>query len=117
MALDQIANLEQRLARLEQALSVDGGGDVQLCASGNVFIQAGRKVLVSGGQGVEAQSSSCRINMAGNLEISASRCSISASMVDMNSAMVQCSGVMKANTVQANTVIGASYTPGAGNIW
>jgi hypothetical protein len=40
-------------------------------------------------------------------------CTINAAMVEVNSAMVQCSGVLKANTVQANTVLGATYTPGS----
>jgi hypothetical protein len=31
--------------------------------------------------------------------------------------MSKFSGVVQADTVIANNVIGASYTPGAGNIW
>jgi hypothetical protein len=38
-------------------------------------------------------------------------------MVTMDSAMVKCSGVVKCETLIATSVVGTSYTPGAGNIW
>ena len=41
----------------------------------------------------------------------------SASMVELNSPMVKTDGVLQADTIIANSVVAASYTPGAGNIW
>jgi hypothetical protein len=37
--------------------------------------------------------------------------------VTVNAAMSQFSGAIQCDTLIANTVMGASYTPGAGNIW
>ena len=42
---------------------------------------------------------------------------VSAGMVTVDAGMSKFSGVVQADTVIANNVIGASYTPGAGNIW
>jgi hypothetical protein len=38
-------------------------------------------------------------------------------MVTVDAGMSKFSGVVKADTVISNSVISASYTPGAGNIW
>ena len=38
-------------------------------------------------------------------------------MITVNAGMSKCSGVVQADTVIASSVVGASYTPGAGNIW
>ena len=37
--------------------------------------------------------------------------------VTVNAGMSRFSGVVQADTVISNSVISASYTPGAGNIW
>lgn len=42
---------------------------------------------------------------------------IDASMVNINAAVTQHSGVDKSETVITNSVVASSYTPGAGNIW
>jgi hypothetical protein len=42
---------------------------------------------------------------------------VSAGMVTVNAGMSKFSGVVQADTVITNSVISASYTPGAGNIW
>ena len=42
---------------------------------------------------------------------------ITAAMVTVDAAMSKFSGVVKADTVITNSVVSASYTPGAGNIW
>jgi hypothetical protein len=47
---------------------------------------------------------------AGSMEISASK-------LETQSAMSKFAGVVQCDTIIANSVIGQSYTPGAGNIW
>ncbi|MDH5257473.1 MAG: phage baseplate assembly protein V [Gammaproteobacteria bacterium] len=42
---------------------------------------------------------------------------ITAAMVTVNAAVSRFNGVVQADTVITNSVISASYTPGAGNIW
>ena len=53
----------------------------------------------------------------GVLVINAARVEMNAATVTFNAAMVQASGVVRCDTIVATTVVGASYTPGAGNIW
>ncbi len=47
---------------------------------------------------------------------SSSTVKIDSSQLVINSPMVKCSGVVKCDTIIANTVVGSSYTPGVGNI-
>ena len=42
---------------------------------------------------------------------------LSAATVTVNAGMSTFSGVVKADTAITNSVVSASYTPGAGNIW
>ena len=47
---------------------------------------------------------------------SSSTVKIGSSQLIINSPMVKCSGVVQCDTIIANSVVGSSYTPGAGNI-
>jgi hypothetical protein len=51
------------------------------------------------------------------VKVSASQVSISTGMLTVDAGMSKFSGVVKADTVITNSVVSASYTPGAGNIW
>lgn len=42
---------------------------------------------------------------------------ISGGIVNVNAAMTNVNGLLKTNTLMADSVIASSYTPGAGNIW
>ncbi len=53
----------------------------------------------------------------GKVTVTASTAEISAGMLTVNAGMSTFSGVVKADTVITNSVVSASYTPGAGNIW
>jgi hypothetical protein len=59
-----------------------------------VSVQAGAKVSVSAGQ-VE----------------------VSAGQVTVDAGLSQFSGVVRCDTLVATTVVGTTYTPGAGNVW
>jgi uncharacterized protein involved in type VI secretion and phage assembly len=52
-----------------------------------------------------------------NCEINAAMVKVTASMVTVDAPMSKFSGVVQADTVITNSVISASYTPGAGNVW
>ena len=86
----------------EGTLTDAGGGKVE-------FKTAGTTVTIDP-QGVT-------VNTPMNLKVQATLVSISASMVTVDAAMSKFSGVVQADTVITNSVISASYTPGAGNIW
>lgn len=71
----------------------------------------------SNGNSVKLETSGITVNAAAKVTISASTVEISAGMVTVNAGMSKFSGVVQADTVISNSVISASYTPGAGNIW
>lgn len=65
------------------------------------------------------------INAGGNLvrvtdsgvEITGASVSINAATLNANTASSRFSGVLQTDTLVANSVVGQSYTPGAGNVW
>ncbi|MCE3253876.1 MAG: hypothetical protein K0Q67_2896 [Cellvibrio sp.] len=69
------------------------------------------------GQSIKLTSSEVTINSSATVTVNATRVAISASSVQVDAAMSRFSGVVQADTVIANAVVGTSYTPGAGNIW
>jgi uncharacterized protein involved in type VI secretion and phage assembly len=74
-------------------------------------------VIDSNGNSVKLGPSGITVNASSKVTVTASLLEVSASMVTVNSAMSKFSGVVQADTVISNSVISASYTPGAGNIW
>jgi hypothetical protein len=52
---------------------------------------------------------------AGPVRVSAPTVTVSASVVRLDAGMVESPGVLKCDTLMANSVVAASYTPGAGN--
>jgi uncharacterized protein involved in type VI secretion and phage assembly len=75
------------------------------------------EVADSNGNSVKLDTSGVTVNAAAKLSVSAGTAEISAGMVTVNAGMAKFSGVVQADTVITNSVISASYTPGAGNIW
>ena len=71
----------------------------------------------SNGNSVTMESSGITVNASAKVTINASTVEISAGMVTVNAGMSKFSGVVQADTVISNSVVSASYTPGAGNIW
>jgi len=71
----------------------------------------------SNGNSVKLQSSGITVNAAANVTINGSMIKISAGMVTVDAGLSKFSGVVQADTIISNSVISASYTPGAGNIW
>ena len=63
------------------------------------------------------EASGITFNTSGRFSLTASTVEISAGMVTVNAGMSKFSGVVQSDTVISNSVISASYTPGAGNIW
>ena len=71
----------------------------------------------SNGNSIKMESSGVTVTASAKVTINASNVEVSAGMVTVNSGMSRFSGVVQADTVISNSVISASYTPGAGNIW
>jgi uncharacterized protein involved in type VI secretion and phage assembly len=76
-------------------LEHSNGAKIRIDAAGNIDITANVKVKVQAPAGLD----------------------VTAAMVTVDAAMSKFSGVVKADTVITNSVVSASYTPGAGNVW
>ncbi len=75
------------------------------------------EIVDSNGNSAKMEASGITITASAKVTINASTAEISAGMVTVNAGISKFSGVVQADTVITNSVISASYTPGAGNIW
>lgn len=71
----------------------------------------------SNGNTVKFDSSGITVTAAAQVVVNAATAQISASTLTVNAGMSTFSGVVQADTVITNSIVAASYTPGAGNIW
>ena len=71
----------------------------------------------SNGNSVKLESSGITITASAKVTVNASLVQVSAGTVTVDAGMSKFSGVVQADTVICNSIISASYTPGAGNIW
>jgi uncharacterized protein involved in type VI secretion and phage assembly len=71
----------------------------------------------SNGNSIRMDAQGVTITASAKVSIQASTVEIDAGMVTVNSGMSQFSGVVQCSTLITNSVVSASYTPGAGNIW
>ncbi len=71
----------------------------------------------SNGNSVKLETSGITVTASAKVTVNASLVQVSAGMVTVDAGMSKFSGVVQADTVICNSIISASYTPGAGNIW
>jgi uncharacterized protein involved in type VI secretion and phage assembly len=72
----------------------------------------------SNGNSIKMEASGITINASAKITISSgATIDVSAGMVNVNAGMSKFSGVVQCDTIIATTVVGTTYTPGAGNIW
>jgi uncharacterized protein involved in type VI secretion and phage assembly len=71
----------------------------------------------SNGNSIKLETAGITVTTSAKITINASTAEVSASMLTVNAGMSKFSGVVQADTVITNSVVSASYTPGAGNIW
>jgi uncharacterized protein involved in type VI secretion and phage assembly len=75
------------------------------------------EIVDSNGNSVKLETSGITITASAKVTINASQVAVSAGMVTVDAGMSKFSGVVQCDTMISNSVISASYTPGAGNIW
>jgi uncharacterized protein involved in type VI secretion and phage assembly len=75
------------------------------------------EIVDSNGNSIKLEPSGITINASAKVTVTASLLEVNASMVTVNAGMSKFSGVVQADTMITNSIIAASYTPGAGNIW
>lgn len=93
-------------------LSTPGGQSVVLTDSGPQIT-----VTDSSNNSIQLTPSGITITSAGTLSITAPTASCDFGSLSVNSAMSTFSGVVQCDTSIASTVVGATYTPGVGNVW
>lgn len=69
------------------------------------------------GNSITLASAGITITAAAKVVVNASTVEVTAQMVAVNAGMSKFSGVVQCDTLISNSVVSASYTPGAGNIW
>lgn len=127
-AMNRILQLETRVQQLESALKVNGTGDVELKSNGAIRIEAGRQVVIEGGQqgltlsdqagnSIALAGAGLTIKAPAKIQLQGSMFAVNAGVITASAAMSTFSGTVKCDTIIARSVVGASYTPGAGNIW
>ena len=70
----------------------------------------------SNGNSIKLEAAGITITASAKVTVNASQVAISAGMVAVDAGMSRFSGVVQADTVITNTIIAATYPPGAGNI-
>ena len=74
------------------------------------------EIMDSNGNSVKFETSGIIVNASAKVTINASQVEVNAGMVSVNAGMSKFSGVVQCDTLISNSVISASYTPGAGNV-
>jgi uncharacterized protein involved in type VI secretion and phage assembly len=74
------------------------------------------EIMDGNGNSVRLDTAGVAVNTGGKVTINASLVEISSGAVTVNSGISKFSGVVQCDTLISNSVISASYTPGAGNI-
>lgn len=93
-------------------LETPGGQKLELHdGPGKIIIQD------SSGNKVTFTSSGISVDSSARVTINASSVDVTASQLNVNTAVAKFSGTIKADSVVANSVVSSNYTPGAGNIW
>jgi uncharacterized protein involved in type VI secretion and phage assembly len=118
-------NTKQLRSRNGVAITLDdtqGTESLRLETPGgqSITLQDGPGSIVlqdSNGNSIQMAASGITITTSANVTVSASQAEVTAGMVNVNSAMSQFSGVVMPDTLITNSVVSASYTPGAGNVW
>jgi uncharacterized protein involved in type VI secretion and phage assembly len=75
------------------------------------------EVRDANGNTVRLDASGVTVTTTAKVTVNATTVQVSASLVNVDAPMTKFSGIVKAETVITNSVVSASYTPGAGNIW
>ena len=75
------------------------------------------EIVDSNGNSMKLESSGITVTASAKVTVTASQVAVSAGMVTIDAGMSKFSGVVQCDTLISNSVISASYTPGAGNIW
>jgi len=108
----KITIVEQPASDATITLATPGGVTATFTDSGGgkVEIKTTTSTVTIDSQGMSVQTSS-------KVSVQGSTMEVNAGQVTVNAAMSKFSGVVQCDTLIATSVVGTSYTPGAGNVW
>lgn len=98
-----------RIAALEREIAALRAGPVRSGPGGDVTIEAGTALVL--------RAPTIRLEAAALVRVETAQANVTAAVVAVEASMLNASGVVSCDTLRANAVIAASYTPGAGNVW
>jgi uncharacterized protein involved in type VI secretion and phage assembly len=75
------------------------------------------EIVDSNGNSIKLEGGGVTVTTKAKVTLNASQVAVSASMVTVDAGVSKFSGMVQADTVMCNSIVSASYTPGAGNIW
>ena len=108
----RIAIVEENPSQETISFTTPGGTSGELTDAGG-----GKIEFKVAGTTVTFDTQGVTVDTPLNVKVQATQVSISAAMVTVDAALSKFSGVVQADTVICNSIVSASYTPGAGNIW
>lgn len=108
----RIAIIEETDGQATVSLSTPGGQSVTITQT-----SGGKVTLEAAGNTVTLDTKGVSIETPLTVKVSASRVEVSAAQVQVDAAMSTFAGIVKCDVLQATTVVAATYTPGAGNVW
>lgn len=108
----RIAIVEETEGQATISLTTRGGQSVTVTQQ-----DGGKVVLEAAGNTVTLDTQGVTVQTPLTVKVSASRVEVAAAQVQVDAAMSTFSGVVKCDVLQATTVVAATYTPGAGNVW
>ncbi len=104
--------VDDQPGRERLTVETPGGQKVTLADSpGSVEVTDGN------GNAVTLAADGVTVRAAAKVSVAATMVEVSAGLVEVNTGMARFSGTVQCDTLIANSVVSASYTPGAGNIW
>jgi uncharacterized protein involved in type VI secretion and phage assembly len=120
-----VAPVEQRYAIVtpygNNLVFDDSAGTITLSTKGGFSIvldDTGQTCTATvGTTSIQATTTGVTVTTSSSIQLQTASLTVTAPSVTVNAAMSQFSGAIQCDTLIANTVMGASYTPGAGNIW
>lgn len=108
----RIAIEEESASSARVFITTPNGVSGELTDSGGGVVE-----FKSGGTTLTIDPQGVTVNTSMNLTVQATQVSVTAAMLTVDAGLSKFSGVVQADTIISNSVISASYTPGAGNIW
>lgn len=75
------------------------------------------EIADNNGNSIKLETAGVTVNASAKVTLNASVVDISSGAVTVNSGISKFSGVVQCDTLISNSVVSASYTPGAGNTW